>query len=117
MSLTLFVSPDTRLVASDRKAIQFPSPLMIGSKLRPLPDAPAVVALTRKVLFCCVSRRNTSRALLESPETRLLESLLKTTNRPSELTELSPEAPLPGVPSFATLTSERRHAGQRRLGG
>ena len=104
MSLTPLVSPPTRLLASERKATQCPSPLMIGSKLRPLPEAPAEVALTRKVVFVCVSRRKTSLALLASPAARLLASLLKATNRPSELTELLPELPLAGAPPRPTLT-------------
>src|SRR3989338_3109327 len=75
-----FVSPATRLLASERKATKRPSELMAGSELVELPSAPPVEIETRRVLRAQpssprqVSRQKTSVTPLPSPATRLSAS-------------------------------------------
>ena len=54
------VSPGTRLVAADMKAMKRPSALIAGLKLSPSPWALALETLTRSVLPAWRSRTNTS---------------------------------------------------------
>src|SRR5438067_7265110 len=83
-SISLLVSPGTRLGASDSKTTNRPSPLMAGQRLAPLACAPPAPTLTRSVVPLCRLRMKMSEALLVSPGTRLDESEAKATRFPSD---------------------------------
>ena len=108
-----FVSPATKLVASDSKATKRPSGLIDGAPLSLLASPPAVSTETRTVLGvhpaapAQVSRTKTSKTALVSPATRLMASDSKATKRPSALIE---GLPLPVTPmaSAPVLLTETR---------
>jgi hypothetical protein len=70
-SMNPFVSPTTRLVASDEKATS-PSAPTTGSQLPPSPSEPSVATLTRSVVPAWRSRTKTSKVALVSPATRFV---------------------------------------------
>src|SRR3989338_3314950 len=105
MSLTPFVSPLTRLSASEPKATKRPLLLMAGLLPALLPCVPLVATETRIVegvqpppAPAQVSRTKTSGAPFVSPATRLLASERKATKRPSELMAGSELVELPSAP-------------------
>src|SRR5437762_4951613 len=109
MSVAQLVSPATRLVAYDSKATKRPSALIEGLPLEPLPSVPALLTLTRSVVPVHRSRTNTSCHPLVSPATRLVESEVKATKRPSALIAgPSPVSLLPRFPSFPALSTLTR---------
>src|SRR5581483_896935 len=82
-SISLLVSPGTRLEASDSKTTNRPSALMAGQRLAPLACAPPSPTDTRSVVPLCRLRMKLSGALLVSPGTRFDESEEKATRLPS----------------------------------
>ncbi len=83
-SIAPFVSPATRLVASDSNTTKRPSPLMAGQRLAPSACPPPLVTLTRSVVPLCRLRMKMSLALFVSPGTRFDESEAKATRFPSD---------------------------------
>jgi len=79
MSCWLFVSPATRFFAVEVKATRFPSRLMAGQVLLPLPWRPEESTLSRTVVPPTRSRRKTSQVALVSAATRLVACEAKTT--------------------------------------
>ena len=94
-----FVSPETRSLASETKAMSRPSSEIVGSVLGPFPGSPDVLREMTLVVPSCRSRTNTSRWLFVSFGARFVASDSKTTNRPSAETPpestASVDAPLP----------------------
>src|SRR2546430_14848954 len=70
-SLTVFVSPPTRLFATELNATKRPLAEIDGTKLAPFPCAPWELTLTRLVLPALRSRTKTSLTPFVSPPTRL----------------------------------------------
>src|SRR5205085_986013 len=103
-SLTAFVSPATRLLATESKATKRPSAEIAGRKVAPLPCAPCESTLTRLVLPVLRSRTKTSLTAFVSPATRLLADERKATKRPSGEIAGSLLPPLPCAPCESTLT-------------
>jgi hypothetical protein len=99
-----FVSPVTRLVASETKVTKRPSALSAGAELLPFPSAPPVATLTRVVARLCRSWTKTSLALFASPGTRFDASEWNATMRPSRLTAGAKLWPFACVPPLSTLT-------------
>src|SRR5439155_16786291 len=103
-SLTVFVSPPTRLFATELNATKRPLAEIDGTKLAPFPCAPWESTLTRLVLPAFRSRTNTSLAPFVSPPTRLLALDRNATKRPSAEIDAAKLSPLPCAPSELTLT-------------
>src|SRR5579884_3565931 len=85
-SVRWFVSPGTRLVASEAKATNRPSADSAGVTLARLPWTPLVSTLTRSVAPVVRSKVKTSVASLVSPGTSAVAPLAKATVWPSALT-------------------------------
>jgi len=79
MSCQLLVSPATRFLASEVKTTRFPSRLMAGQVLSPLPWMPAESTLTRSVVPAVRSRRKTSHLPFVSLPTRFVAVEAKAT--------------------------------------
>src|SRR3989338_5351779 len=100
MSLTPFVSPLTRLSASEPNTMKRASLLIIGFVLGPLPWTPVELTEIRTVLgvqprvLKQVSRKKTSVTPFVSPLTRLVASEAKRTKRPLFETMGMPRLPL-----------------------
>src|SRR2546428_83045 len=103
-SLTVFVSPPTRLVATELNATKRPLAEIDGTKLAPFSCAPWESTLTRLVLPALRSRTNTSLAPFVSPPTRLVAIELKATKRPSAEIEGTTLSPFSCAPWESTLT-------------
>ena len=110
MSGNWFVSPGTRLSASDVNATYRPFALIAGLKLNPFACDPSVATETRTTLGTQpegaprqVSRRNTSVKLFVSLGTRVEASEEKATKRPSPLIETTSLPTSPSVRLSAML--------------
>src|SRR5438445_6238564 len=103
-SLTVFVSPPTRLFATELNATKRPSAEIAGTQLAPFPCAPWEATLTRLVLPALRSRTNTSLAPFVSPPTRLLALDRNATKRPSAEIGAAKLSPLACAPWELTLT-------------
>src|SRR2546428_31025 len=103
-SLTVFVSPPTRLFATELNATKRPLAEIDGTKLAPFPCAPCEPTLTRVVLPALRSRTNTSLTPFVSPPTSLAALDKKATKRPSAEIEGPSLSPLPCAPWESTLT-------------
>ena len=99
-----FVSPVTRLSASDMKAMYVPSELMAGLSLMPLPCTSSESTLTRVVVPAVRSRRNTSLTPFESPVTKFVASEWNATYCPSPLMAAPSLDSFPSVSLESTLT-------------
>src|SRR5215470_15896696 len=104
------VSPGTRLVASDAKAMNRPFALMAGEKLEPLASEPSLATETRFTegvqlvgMPRQVSRRNMSLVPFESPDTRLLAYDENAMKRPSAPMAAASLYAFASVKSDATL--------------
>jgi hypothetical protein len=99
-SSTPFVSPATRFVADDRKAIRSPVLLIDGERDVPFPITPAVLRESKTVVDACVSRRKTSVTALVSPVTKFVAAEEKAIRVPRLLIATSDAPPFAWTPPF-----------------
>src|SRR2546427_409695 len=104
MSLSPFVSPATRLVASEAKATHRPLAESEGSALPKLPWTPAESTDTRTVSPVLRLCTKMSRTPFVSPATRLVASEAKATHRALAESEGSELPKLPWTPTESTDT-------------
>src|SRR5437763_1758153 len=103
-SETAFVSPGTRLVASESKATNRPSAEIDGALLKAFASTPAELTLTRVVLLVFRSRTKMSSAAFRSFGTSVVAREVKATERPSAEIDGFVLPLSPSTPAELTLT-------------
>src|SRR6266496_815550 len=99
-----FVSPLTRLSASEENVTYRPSAEILEDRSLPLLCTPLALTETSVVTFVAVSRTNISSVPFVSPLTRLLAFDTKATYRPSPEMDVPPEPASVCTPSRPTET-------------